>query len=803
MRKLLAILVLLLTTVLVYLLDKPIMGLPALGKLLDPVNGAMAAAEPVNTNFSKQLSFSSLKEQVTVSIDERLVPHISAANDHDAYFVQGYIHAYFRLWQMDMQTRAAAGRVSEVVGEKTLKFDREQRRKGMIYGAEHSLKAMEADPRSKQMLDAYTAGINEYITSLNYRDYPLEYKLMGFKPEAWTNLKCALLLKYMADDLTGYTEDIALTVLRQKMKTVDAAGSHDDLFNYVFPERIAGSVPVIPGDTMIQMPSLNAPASPTDSLACVKLDASAFAMEENEGNGSNNWALSGTRTKSGVPILCNDPHLGLNLPSLWFEVQLTAPGMNVYGASLPGAPGVVIGFNDNISWGFTNNYRDVKDFYLIKPASKNTYWFSGKETAYTNRVEKISVRGKADLVDTVRYTIHGPVIYDEQYHGPGGLKVPVAMCWMAHHPSNEVLSLYLLNRSNNYDEYVKAIQQFLCPAQNMLYADKAGNIAIWGQGQFINKWKEQGRYVMDGSDSATLWGEQIPVAENPHSLNPRQGYLASANQTVTDTMYPYWYNGYFYEFRSWRINNVLRRTQQATVQDMFALQNDVHSILAEKVLPVLLQDLPGGSLSDREKEWLQYLGNWNYDLSAESKPATVFMVWWYFIEKKFGSLGHIPNDLHIYSERLMQLFLQDDNYYPINRNAFYGCFKQAVDSLDKLKHESKLEWSHAKNTTIKHLTKIPAFSYPDLKIGGWGNVVNAVKGNHGPSWRMVVQMSKNIEAYGVYPGGQSGNPGSKYYASFLDKWVKGEYYRLNFYSPYSNKKGNKSIKYTWTIHAKS
>ena len=163
-------------------------------------------------------------------------------------------------------------------------------------------------------------------------------------------------------------------------------------------------------------------------------------------------------------------------------------------------------------------------------------------------------------------------MYDETFHGPGGLKKPLAMCWMAHKPSNEVLALYLLNRADSYDDYTKAIWNFLCPAQNMLYADKAGNIALWGQGQFINKWKGQGRYVMNGADSSTLWGQQIPVAENPHAYNPAQGYLASANQTVTDTTYPYWYNGYFYEFRSWRINSVLRKAQQAIVQDIFALR---------------------------------------------------------------------------------------------------------------------------------------------------------------------------------------------------------------------------------------
>lgn len=792
MRKLLAIALLICTTTLVYILDKSFAGIPALGRLLDPISGCWANAEPVNKSFTREDNFPGLKDEATISFDENMIPHISAKNDYDLYYTQGYIHAYFRLWQMDLQTRAAAGRVSEVLGEKALNFDRTQRRKGMVYGAEKSLKAMEADPRSKQMLDAYTAGINTFIDSRIFRTYPLEYKLTGQKPEAWTNLKSALLLKYMADDLTGYTEDIALTVLRDMLSPEE--------FATLYPERLNGANTVIPHDTIPQIPSLKAPVAPADSIAWAHLNATDFEKTE-EGKGSNNWALSGSRTKSRVPILCNDPHLGLNLPSLWFVAQLTAPGINVYGATLPGSPGVVIGFNDNISWGFTNNYRDVKDFYAVKEAGKNSYWFNGKETNYENRIEVIKIKGKPDYVDTVRYTVQGPVMYDETFHGPGGLKKPLAMCWMAHKPSNEVLALYLLNRADSYDDYTKAIWNFLCPAQNMLYADKAGNIALWGQGQFINKWKGQGRYVMNGADSSTLWGQQIPVAENPHAYNPAQGYLASANQTVTDTTYPYWYNGYFYEFRSWRINSVLRKAQQATVQDIFALQNDVYSVLAANVLPLMLEHVNASTITNKERGYLDMLGGWDYRLTAESKAATVFQVWWSNFYNGIWSsrFGKVPDVLYPSPERTMQLLQQGSPYLGNVEDAVANSLHNSIDSLETLKRAHRLEWYHAKNTTIKHLAKLAPFSFSDLKIGGWGNVVNAAKGDHGPSWRMVVQMSKDIEAYGVYPGGQSGNPGSKYYATFIDKWVKGEYYTLEFYT--ADKKY--SPKYTWTIHAKS
>jgi penicillin amidase len=785
MRKVAAILALVLTTVIIFLLDRPLGALPALGRLLDPVNGSWANAEATSRSFSADIKLHT-KQKVAVSFDDRLVPHIYAANDEDLYYVQGYIHAYFRLWQMDMQTRAAAGRVSEVIGEKGLKFDRTQRRKGMVYGAQNSLKVMEADPRTRVMLDAYTTGVNDFIDALNYRSLPLEYKLMGFKPELWTNLKCALLLKYMADDLTGYTEDIPLTVIRGMMD--------EQQFNNLFPERNNESTPVIPSGIAHAKPSL-APHQPVaDSEMRIQLSATDFEKEDNEGKGSNNWALSGSRTKSGAAILCNDPHLGLNLPSLWFEVQLHSPTINVYGVSLPGAPGVVIGFNDNISWGFTNNYRDVKDFYAIDQHGDN-YIFNGKQLAFVNHIEHIGIKGKPEFIDTVHYTLHGPVMYDENFHGPGGIKKPLALTWMAHKDTNELLSLYLLNRSQTYDQFVTAILNFQCPGQNMIYADKQGNIALWGQGQFVNKWKGQGKYIMKGTDSSTIWRELIPMQENPHALNPTQGYLSSANQTVTDNTYPYWYNGYFYEFRAWRINQLLDATKQATVQDMFAMQNDTYSILASVTLPIMLRNLSPVTETDNN-EYLNTLRQWQYMLQGNSTAATTYQIWWSMLYNDIWKqqFQNIPDGLRPSPERTMQL-MRDSAIQDLPA-VITTSYHEAVDSIKRLK--SGREWYQVKNTSVNHLTKLPAFSFTNLQTGGWGNTINAMKGNHGPSWRMVVQMSKETEAYGVYPGGQSGNPGSKYYATFLDKWAKGEYYRLSFI-PKEKELKDVPSKYTMTI----
>lgn len=803
---LLRLLPLLLTLLLVWLLDTGHGTIPPLGRFLDPVNGAMQAAEPTAKNFNQQLKIKGLQQAVEIDLEDRLVPHIEAQNDHDLYLAQGYIHAYFRLWQMDLQTRAAGGRISEIVGKKAFKFDQGQRRKGMVYAAERSLQTMEAEPHTKAMLDAYTEGINYFINTLKYRDLPLEYKLMDFKPETWTNLRSALLLKYMADDLTGASDDISYTMLRDQLG--------QEQFDFLFPEKIKGSKPVIPEGTKFDAPSLSKPAYPGDSV-WVRFDQKGQGRIQNpkskiqngqqeepeRGIGSNNWVISGKHTSSGAPVLCNDPHLSLSLPSLWFEIQLTAPGINTYGVSLPGAPGVVIGFNENISWGFTNNYRDVKDYYRITADDRETYLFNGRQTPFQKRAEQIVIKDSVEVVDTVLYTVHGPVQYEPRFPDPAKTGQMLAMCWMAHRGTNELLALYLVNRAKDYESFTSAIQYFQCPAQNFAYADKAGNIAMWGQGQFINKWKGQGKFVMEGKDSLTLWGQDIPMRENPHAFNPEQGYLASANQNVTDTTYPYWYNGSFSEFRSWEINQAL--TPPLIARGLFyydaitchfcnnplmqELQNSVYSILAEKTIPLFERYTSYHFVADSMQND-SYVYPPSY-IVAGSAQSTLFQILWSSLYKNIWQDDFPNSNTYPSAERTMQLVLGDSTseYYDDKRTPqredlkliVQRAYKETTDSLQKLK-ATGTDWYKVKNTSLMHLTKQPAFSYTQLKTGGWGNTINAMKGNHGPSWRMIVCMAETPEAYGIYPGGQSGNPGSIHYGDNVDQWVTGKYNKLKF-----------------------
>lgn len=847
---------------LIWVLSHPLGSLPALGTMLDPVNGIMAAAEPVDKDFNSNLQLSGVQARVEVWLEDRLVPHIRAQNDHDLYFTQGYVHAYFRLWQMDMQTRAAGGRVSEVAGEKALEFDRGQRRKGMVFGAEKSLAAMEADPRTRDMLNAYRDGINTYIATLNFRELPIEYKLMGFEPEKWTNLRSALLLKYMADDLTGKTDDIAFTLLRDQLG--------EEQFNYLFPERIPGSKPVIPEGTKFDLPSLKTPPVPAGDVWAHFGDASTkratggvignkqLAIRNGAGAGaggilqlavcspasrvnasrtvptniiqpyptssnfiqqppgdpdvavgSNNWAISGTHTASGKPILCNDPHLGLNLPSLWFEIQLTAPGINTYGVSLPGAPGVVIGYNEKISWGFTNNYRDVKDFYEISAidASKTAYYFGNGQRSFERKVERIGIKGGGEKTDTVLYTLHGPVMHDPSFPDPAKTGKLLACTWMAHRGTNELLSLYLVNRAGDYERFTQAIQHFECPAQNFVYADISGNIAMWGQGRFINKWKGQGRFVMNGADTGTLWGDTIPMAENPHVLNPPQGYVASANQQVTDSTYPYWYNGNFTEWRSWEINALLadanaHEDKKYSTDDAGTMQNWTASRLWNDVL-----DLASNYGMVVPQPFKPHM--YPAFLAADRVHATQFQLWWSrFYEDVWR--GKLPQKGVRFpsSERTIQLMRADSmsSYFDIAatpqreglRERVQEAMYETMDSLNALKKNGGIEWYQVKNTSLTHLAKLPAFSYDHLKIGGWGNTINAVSGNHGPSWRMIVEMDSIPKARAIYPGGQSGNPGSRHYGDNVQQWVDGKYNELRFLTGAMTKN---PFRYTWKISA--
>ncbi|MFN4315968.1 MAG: penicillin acylase family protein [Chitinophagaceae bacterium] len=778
---------------LVYVLNRSWGAVPPMGKFLSPQQGFWQNAEATDHEFGGNLSFAALKGKVSIYFDERLVPHVFAENDEDLYFAQGYLHAKFRLFQMDLQTRAAEGRASEIAGEAAINYDREQRRLGMRYAAENALEEMEKDPVSKSVFDAYTRGVNAYIESLTESELPIEYKLLNFRPEGWSNLRTALLLKMMAKMLSSGTEtDFENTHARTVFT--------NEQFNLIYPQVDDSLRPIVPKGTVFPARGIIPVAPAGVDSAYVNAPGRAVTQRETDrpdpGNGSNNWVLSGSRTASGAPILANDPHLELSLPSIWYEMQLHVPGSNAYGVTLPGSPFIIIGFNDQIAWGVTNAGRDVKDYFEIrfKDDSRREYWYNGQWTPTKLRPELIKVKGGADVMDTVAYTVFGPVQFDGSFKAAEDDTRNLALRWVAHEPSNEGITFYKLNRATSYDEYVSAISNFQCPAQNFVFASKAGDIAIWQQGRFPARWKDQGLYIMPGSDSTYNWQGFIPQAENPHSLNPDRGYLESANQRPVDSTYPYFIPGGYITPRGVAIEKFLSQMSAATVQDIQRLQNNYYNVQAAMIRPVMMKWMDRSGLSELEGQYLNTLEDWNLEATPDSRGQTIFQAWWDSLQVALwrDELNQAKPalawpDAETTIESLLRdstAFVYIDNIETPAKETLTELlaisFQKATTFLRELEKEGRLEWSKFRKPTVYHLLKqnLLPFARQDLPVGGNGNIINAMKHSHGPSWRMVAQLSAATEAYGVYPGGQNGNPGSRFYDNFIDTWARGEYYPL-------------------------
>ena len=795
------------TALLVFALNKKWGSIPPLGKFLSPQHGFWQNAEAADADFDADLAFPTLKGKVNVYFDERLVPHVFADNNEDLYFVQGYLHARFRLFQMELQTMYAAGRLCEIFGNNPaiLKVDRETRRSGMVWAAQNALKEFEADPVSKTVCDAYTAGVNAYIESLTEAQLPIEYKLLGYKPEKWSNLKIALFLKQMSRTLAGNVEDLELTNEKSFIPFSE--------FKILYPEVPDSLIPIVPAGTKFDAPGI-VPVRPSsaDSLYFGRKDSMNLAevIKQDPDNGSNNWAVAGIKTKSGAPILCNDPHLDLTFPSIWYEMQLNSPDVNAYGATFPGSPNVIIGFNDNIAWGVTNAQRDVKDFYEIKfkDDSKKQYWFNNQWLNTQLRIDTLKIRGVHDIYDTVAYTIFGPVMFDKSFPDTLAKEKAIACRWTAHDASNEGLTFYKLNRAKAYDDYLEAIKTYACPGQNFVFASKSGDIAIWQQANFPARWYGQGMMIMPGQDSSYMWQGFIPQNENPHAINPQQGFLVSANQRPADSAYPYFIPGNYINARAISISHQLQNMQQVTIDDMKRLQTDYFNVTAEDARPLLLKYIRQNELSAEAKKYLDIIRNWDLKASADSKGQTVYQLWWDSLAvevwkdelMKVQPAVVVPNQ-----QTLLEALLKDsafkyvDNINTPQKETLFddvtAAFAKASVELSKEEKEGKLEWAKHKSSRIYHLlrTNLMPFSEP-IPVGGNGDIINATAVSHGPSWRMIVQLTESTDAYGVYPGGQSGNPGSKFYDDFVDTWMHGKYYSL--WMMKRNETGDKRVKWT-------
>ena len=784
--------------------------IPPIGKFLNPATGFWQNAESKHLSKGENLQLDGLQGKVTIRYDEHMIPHIFAENDHDLYFVQGYITARDRLWQMDIQTRSAAGRLSEIAGPKALDIDRYHRRMGMVYGAENTLRGVMKDPVTRMVINAYTDGVNNYIHHLDKRDFPIEFKLLDYAPEEWKPINCAYLLKLMSETLAGKSDQFAMT---NDLKHFGARDVNDLFPDYPFHED-----PIIPVGTKWDFKPLPIPKPSAGFIA--QMTDTIKTKERIPGIGSNNWVIGGSKSASGYPILANDPHLNLTFPSIWYQIQMSSPTVNVYGVSLPGAPCVVIGYNQKISWGVTNVDADVLDWYQVrfKDNHKNEYWYNNRWNKVNKRIEIINIRGKEPFYDTVIYTHHGPVVYDnatQKSEGHENIPIGDALRWVAHDESDEFMTFYLLNRGKNYDDYRKALTYYTAPAQNFIFASNDKDIAITPNGRIPLKYKDQGKFVMDGSDPANDWHGWIPADQNPTVKNPPRGFVSSANQSSTDPTYPYYVNWQFGPYdRGKRINNLLSAMKKATIDSMRIMQMDNYSMRGHDVLVAMLKYLDHSKLDSDQWKAYRIVEKWDFHFAENSEGASIFNAWWLkfydLVWDEFDRKDILLNYPSI--DRTEKLLLTEPNskWFDIaNTPAKETCadivtrsFKESVNQLvnDHGKPGKNWQWGQVKDTHINHLANLPGFGAGQFAAGGAGAVINALKGGNGPSWRMVVEMGPQVKGYGVFPGGESGNPGSYYYEDMFKTWKDGQLNELLFLQ--SATENSDHIKSTLTLSSK-
>lgn len=582
----------------------------------------------------QKIQLQGIKATVTIRRDERGIPYVEAQNDEDLYFGQGYAIAADRLWQMDLFRRSARGEIAEILGpgpgNVALEQDKLHRTYGFIQAAEAEYANL--SPKSRSVLDAYARGVNAYASSLDAKSRPPEFQILNYDFRPWTPQDSIVVVKLFFEALSDtwrldlMRQNIASLPREKQAALMPVVSSLDvlvvgkDVPARATPARSTGAV-VSPLSAESQKALAHNATIAADALARVGLYADELAA-------SNNWVISGKRTVSGKPLLANDPHLRPSAPSIWYMMHLSAPGIRIAGVTSAGLPGVIIGHNEHIAWGFTNVGPDVQDLYLEKfdPANPKRYQTpSGWQDAVIRR-EEIKVRkglasAEHDVVThEVTVTRHGPIIFE----GDGKR---YALRWTAFDSKRMTGDLnYALNRARNWDEFKVAVQSFVAPTQNIVYADVNGHIGYHASGIVPIRKSGDGSVPYDGSTDAGEWVDYIPIAKLPNLYDPPSGMIVTANQRIVGTDYPYHLTHLWAQpYRARRIFDLLSEKPKHTADDFRRIIGDVYSIagtlFAQEVVKTLRPKLTPAD--DKLRATLDAFEKWDGRINAESSVAPI------------------------------------------------------------------------------------------------------------------------------------------------------------------------------------
>ncbi|WNB91309.1 penicillin acylase family protein [Bacillus sp. NEB1478] len=729
--------------------------------------------------ISGAISLNGLDAEVNVQRDKNGVPHINAKNMKDLFMAQGFVTAQDRMFQMDLSRRQASGMLSEVIGEKTLQRDRFFRTLGLRRAAEASYN--EYSSEAKQYLQWYADGVNAYLKKAKKNNtLPIEFTLVGYEPKIWTPTDSLVIGKYMAFDLGGHWEGQAFRYYLM------------ETFN---KEKALDLFPGYPAD---------APAIIDDlKKSGINFEKSfADAVIPDFSNGSNNWVVSGSKTKSGKPLLANDPHLQLGTPAIWYQSELSAPDYNVSGVIFAGIPGIIVGHNDTIAWGVTNVGPDVQELYVEKrnPKNPNEFQYMANWEKATIINEVIKVKDKPDINHEVVITRHGPVISEFAHHDQPG--EALALQWTALQPSKELEAVIQMNRSKNWEQFEKALQSFHTPAQNFVFASKDGTIAYKANGLIPVRKQKYTSLPVPGWTDEYEWNGYIPWDKLPTVVNPVKGFVATANNKVTDDSYPYHITDSFAQpYREERIVEVLEQNKKFTAKDMQALQFDQYDKQAEELLPILIEQLEKDPLDKREKKAIAVLKKWNLKDSKDSAAPLIFHRWMEAFSdelfqdeisedmlKMFDGREQVVDELirKAYAGNPGPWIKEHGGLENVTNKSFTHVMNELTDQYgDDL---TKWKWGSFHSLTFEHpLSAIKPLNLlfnPETEEMGGSRVTVGVAGwnretgnvTHGGAWRYVIDMADTAKAYHVVGPGQSGHVLSPWYDDQVKDWSSGKYH---------------------------
>jgi penicillin amidase len=791
--------------------------------------GAYAFLRRALPQVDGTITVTGVSAPVEIIRDADSVTHVFGATKLDTYFGLGYAHAQDRLWQMEFQRRVGMGRLSEILGVATLNTDRFLRTLGTGRAARSAWESL--PDRSKTEINAYVAGVNAFIATHHGGQLPLEFTLLRFEPEPWAGPDVLAWVKMMAWDLS---KNYGLELLRHDVTAVMGPERTDQLFPPYPPEGLTilrdadlswVTQKLVSRDvaqTLRSASRLSSESSVVESSWSQAFERAFDLPSFGSALGSNNWVVDGTMTATGKPLLANDPHLDAQIPSLWYLAHLSAGDFDVIGATLPGAPAVAIGRNKFIAWGETNVAVDVQDLYHERIDQTGRFAeYQGRAEPLRFVQETIRVKGSAPINVMVRITRHGPLISDAINENnrtanrpvgkPPALIEPLAFRWTALDPEDSTVTSFLrLNEARNWNEFTSALSDFVVPAQNFVYADVDGHIGYYAPGHFPVRGRSDGTSAAEGWTSDDEWKGWVPFDQLPHTFDPPEHYVVTANEKVTPPSYPHVIDGEFSDpYRAQRIIDRLQQTKRLKVDDFASIQADTYSLHAKTLVPILLDRVH--PIDARDGQAVEMLRQWNFDARGDSAAAAIFQAWFFelpiaLVADKLGSqltTDYLALDRNSYRSRFVinTLSTKDnswcDNVQTSKQETCDDVASQtlhtAMERLTRTLGDDvrSWRWDELHRAIFAHAVFNPVpilgrWLRREVPHGGDWSTVNVgpvfaprpFEQHAVPGYRQIVDLSPANDSRFIEAVGQSGHPLSPHYDDALELWAAGKYRKM-------------------------